>query len=71
MQRKGFNPKTGESYRRLKMCFACIHGFHLSCAGADCTCPSLNHNSVQSAHMPHPAPKAPRRPQLAGAAIAS
>jgi|HubBroStandDraft_2_1064218.scaffolds.fasta_scaffold18290_5 hypothetical protein len=74
MSRTPFNPETGQSYRRLRMCFACIHNFHLSCGSADCTCRKLEpllHSSAQSSPIPHPAPEAQHQAQLAGEAIAS
>lgn len=75
MSRTFFNPETGRSHRRLNMCFACVHGFHLSCMHEDCTCrpnhTASNHSSQQSASMPHAASEVQLRSQLAGEAIAS
>lgn len=69
MNRISYDPTTGRSYRRLNMCFACIHGFHLSCAGAECTC-RPNHSSEKSSPMPHAAQQVSHQAQLAGAAAA-
>lgn len=70
MSRIPYNPETG-SHCRLNMCFACIHGFHLSCHKSDCTCFALNHSSEQSAPIPQPAGEAQDRAQASGEAIAS
>jgi hypothetical protein len=68
MSRPGYNPETRESYRRLKMCLLCIHGFHLSCASDDCTCRAL-HSWEQWTPGPPAAREVPRRARPAGGAI--
>ena len=45
MSRQGFDPKTGETFRRLQMCSACLDGFHLSCTDPECSCRRINHIS--------------------------
>jgi hypothetical protein len=69
MSRQGFDPKTGETFRRLKMCHPCMHGFHLSCTDNNCTC-RPNHSYQQWGSMPQAAQEVPRQVQLAGRAIA-
>jgi hypothetical protein len=71
MSKIPYDPETGRSYRRLQMCFACIHGFHLSCSSAECTCRGLNHNAAQSVSSRELCAIRDHQAQIAGAAAHS